>query len=257
VTVGMDGRPAVPHIVAVLVLLLSACSSASALPAKTDPRPATGTTSSSVSASDTGPGDPTGSLRSYHSSVRRISPGLRARMRFSHGPGCPVRWSDLRYLQMTFVGFDGRSHTGEMVVHARHARAVTEVFERLYDARWPIRRMRLVDDYGGDDDRSMAANNTSGYNCRRVAGTDSWSAHAYGAAIDVNPVQNPYVTGSSIGPPAGQRFALMDRSAGAHVPAGTIRAGDAVVRAFAHIGWEWGGQWSSPKDYQHFTAAGG
>jgi hypothetical protein len=190
----------------------------------------------------------------YHSSVRRIGRDLRARMRFSHGPGCPMRWGDLRYLQMTYVGFDDKTHTGEMVVHASHAEAVTEVFEELYDARWPIRQMRLVDDYGGDDDRSMAANNTSGYNCRRVARTDSWSAHAYGAAIDVNPVQNPYVTGSSIAPPAGSRFALIDRSAHTHVPAGTIRAGDVVVRAFARIGWKWGGEWSTSKDYQHFSA---
>jgi poly-gamma-glutamate synthesis protein (capsule biosynthesis protein) len=252
----MPGRRIVPHVGAVLVLLLSACSTASALPSETvSPGPPAGATTSPGSASGTGPGEQAGSSGLYHSSVRRIGPDLRARMRFSHGPGCPLRWSDLRYLQMTYVGFDGKTHTGEMVVHASHARAVTEVFRQVYDARWPIRGMRLVDDYG-DDDRSMAANNTSGYNCRRVAGTDSWSAHAYGAAIDVNPVQNPDVTGSSIGPPAGRRFALIDRSAGAHVPAGTIRAGDVVVSAFAGIGWEWGGTWSKSKDYQHFSAGG-
>jgi poly-gamma-glutamate synthesis protein (capsule biosynthesis protein) len=114
--------------------------------------------------------------------------------------------------------------------------------------------MRLVDDFRGDDDLSMAANNTSGFNCRRVAGTDSWSAHAYGAAIDVNPVQNPYVTRSSVAPPAGSPFAAIDRSAGASVPVGGIRAGDVVVRAFARIGWEWGGSWPTSKDYQHFFA---
>jgi hypothetical protein len=256
VIVGMNRRGAVPHIGAVLVLLVSACSTPSALPSQTGLGSSTGAIPSSVTAPGTGPVDQADSSGGFHASVRRIGRDLRARMRFSHGPGCPVRWNDLRYLRMTYVGFDGKSHTGEMVVHVTHARAVTDVFEELYDAGWPIRQMRLVDDYRGDDNRSMAANNTSGYNCRRVAGTDSWSAHAYGAAIDINPVQNPYVSGSSIGPPAGRRCALIDRSARAHVPAGTIRAGDVVVRAFARIGWEWGGSWSPSKDYQHFFAGG-
>ena len=85
---------------------------------------------------------------------------------------------------------------------------MTRVFRELYDAGWPIRRMRLVDDYGGDDERSMAADNTSGFNCRRVAGSSSWSAHAYGAAVDINPLENPYVTGGSVSPSAGRRFAV-------------------------------------------------
>jgi poly-gamma-glutamate synthesis protein (capsule biosynthesis protein) len=195
-------------------------------------------------------------MPAYVASVRTIGPALRNRMRFSHRAGCPVRLAELRYLQMSFVGFDGRAHIGEMVIHREQAMAVTEVFEQLYEAHWPIRRMRLVDAYEGDDDRSMAGNNTSGYNCRRVAGGSAWSEHAYGSAIDINPVQNPYVTGSSISPPAGRRFASIDRSADASVPAGVIQDGDVVVRAFAGIGWEWGGDWASSKDYQHFSAAG-
>jgi poly-gamma-glutamate synthesis protein (capsule biosynthesis protein) len=114
--------------------------------------------------------------------------------------------------------------------------------------------MRLVDAYRGDDERSMAANNTSGYNCRRVAGRDALSAHAYGAAVDINPVQNPYLTASSVHPRAAARFTTIDRSDDARVPRGAIRDGDVVVRAFARIGWDWGGYWSTAKDYQHFTA---
>jgi len=203
-----------------------------------------------------GTDDPDGSdepAPAYASSVRRIGPALRDRMRSSHGPECPVPWERLRYLRVPFVGFDGEPHRGELVVRAAYARDVLTVFERLYDARWPIRRMRLVSDYGGDDDRSMAANNTSGYNCRTVAGETRWSDHAYGAAIDLNPVQNPYVLDGSVLPPAGRPFADLDRSARAEVPRGVIRAGDPVVRAFAQIGWEWGGAWSDP-DYQHFYA---
>lgn len=193
-------------------------------------------------------------LPAYSSSVRRISPGVRDRMRFSHRPGCPVPLRDLRLLHMRYFGFDAEAHTGEMVVHKDVGRQVTRVFHRLYDARWPIRRMRLLDDYRGDDDLSMAANNTSGYNCRRVVGSAAWSAHAYGTAIDINPVQNPYVTGGPISPPRGVRFATVDRSALARAARGVITTDDVVVRAFADIGWEWGGQWVTSKDYQHFSA---
>jgi poly-gamma-glutamate synthesis protein (capsule biosynthesis protein) len=175
-------------------------------------------------------------------------------MRFSHGPQCPVALEDLRFLRMTYVGFDAEAHVGEMVVHRDVARDVTRVFHRLYDARWPIQRMRLVDEYRGDDDRSMAANNTSGYNCRRVAGSPAWSDHAYGTAIDIDPVQNPYLTGSSVRPGKGLRFATVDRSAAARVRTGVIHADDVVVRAFAAIGWSWGGRWTPSHDYQHFSA---
>ena len=189
----------------------------------------------------------------YRASVRRIGPALRARMADSREPGCPVAWADLRHVRVTYVGFDGRDHTGELVVGARWARPLVGVFERLHDARWPIHRMRLVDAYGGDDDRSMAADNSSAYNCRTVAGSDDWSDHAYGAAIDLNPVENPYTRGSSVSPPAGARFADLDRAPDASLPRGVIGADGVVVRAFADIGWEWGGTWASP-DYQHFAA---
>jgi len=189
----------------------------------------------------------------FQSSVERITPFLRRRMRSTHHAGCPVPWRGLRYLQLGYVGFDGRSHTGEMVVAAPYARDVVGVFQQLYDARWPIRRMRLVDAYQGDDDRSMAADNTSGFNCRRVKGSTHWSDHAFGAAIDLNPVQNPYLSGSSVAPPGSRKFAALDRSPGVVVPRGTITSGDVVVRAFAAIGWEWGGSWVEP-DFQHFSA---
>jgi hypothetical protein len=130
---------------------------------------------------------------------------------------------------------------------------VLGVFERLYRDRYPIRRMRLIDKYGASDRKSMAADNTSAFNCRFVAGRPGvWSQHAYGRAIDVNPIENPYVTSSGhVSPPAGRPFADRSRK----VP-GMIHAGDATVRAFAAAGWEWGGNWSWPKDYQHFSSNG-
>ena len=188
----------------------------------------------------------------FEASVHKIGPALRERMRSTHGDRCPVAWRDLRLLRLTHVGFDGRDQRGELVVAASYTRDVVGVFRKLYDARWPIRRMRTADAYGGGDDRSMAANNTSGYNCRRVADSTSWSAHAYGAAIDLNPVQNPYLTGAGTLPPAGRRFADIPRDGGVAEPAGVIGGDDLVVRAFADIGWEWGGAWAAP-DYQHFA----
>lgn len=193
-------------------------------------------------------------LPAYAAEVRQIGPSLRKRMSSSHDPDrCPVDLADLRHLTLSHVGFDGRHHTGEMVVHADHAEDVVGVFEELYEARWPIRRMRLIDEYDADDDRSMADDNTSAYNCRRVAGKDTWSAHAHGAAIDINPVENPYVVDGEIRPPDGRRFASIDRSADAETPPGVIQQGDVVNRAFERIGWTWGGTFSEP-DYQHFAA---
>ncbi len=160
---------------------------------------------------------------------------------------------ELRLVTVRYWGFDGRPHMGELVIHERYAYAIVQVMHELYDARYPIERMQLVDVYGGDDDRSMAANNTSAFNCRSVTGRPGvWSEHSYGWAIDINPVQNPYVTASGVVlPSAGQRY--LDRTQ--DLP-GMIHPDDVVVRAFARIGWKWGGYWSDPKDYQHFSATG-
>ena len=188
----------------------------------------------------------------FHGSSQPIDPQTRARMTSSWRPGCPVAIEDLRLLTVSHWGFDGRVRRGELVVHRAHAGGVLSVMRRLFEVRFPIERMQLVDVYGGDDDRSMAANNTSAFNCRAVSGQPgTWSEHAYGWAIDVNPVQNPYVRGGEVRPPNGAPFANRSRQA-----PGMIHSGDAVVRAFGSIGWEWGGNWRSAKDYQHFSATG-
>ena len=182
--------------------------------------------------------------------VGTISKVTRAELRYSYRPGCPVGPSELRRLELSYWGFDGRRHVGALVLRSGKARDVLSVFRKLYAAKFPLRRLRPVEAYRGSDDASMAADNTSGFNCRFVSGTRRWSQHAYGLAIDLNPVENPYVDGSRVRPPAGRRY--LDRS---RVRPGMIVAGDVVVRAFASIGWQWGGRWSSP-DYQHFSAAG-
>lgn len=192
-------------------------------------------------------------LAAYAMSIRRLGAARKARLNETRVADCPVPVRQLRSLRLSYLGFDGREHRGELIVHRRYARDVASVFEELYDARRPLHRMRPVEAYGGDNDRSLAANNTSGFNCRRVKGTDKWSDHAYGAAVDVNPVQNPYVFPDEVRPPNGAGFAALDRSAGAALPDGAVAEWDAVVRAFARIGWAWGGRFNDP-DYQHFYA---
>jgi hypothetical protein len=169
----------------------------------------------------------------------------------SWAPGDPVAISDLRLLTLSFWGFDAAAHTGQLVVNASVAGDVVRAMKALYVARFPIRRMRLVDAYGASDDRSMAADNTSAYNGRKVSGTTSWSMHAYGLAIDIDPLENPEVQNGKVYPPTGARYA--DRSLHAK---GMIHPGDTVIRAFAAIGWKWGGDWHSLKDYQHFSSNG-
>ena len=142
-------------------------------------------------------------------------------------------------------------------MHRRYADSVVHVFRELYEARWPIRQMRLIQEFDGSDQRSMAEDNTSGYKLppgRRPA--ELVGLFAYGAAIDLNPLDfNPDLSRGLVAPPAGRPFAGLDRSADSRVPPGVVRADDVVVlRAFAEIGWQWGGDYSSYPDYQHFTA---
>ena len=171
-------------------------------------------------------------------------------LRFSFRAGCPVRPAQLRLVRVSYWGFDGRRRSGSLVVNRRVAPDVVAVFRRLYAARFPIRRMVPVSAFRGDDDASMAADNTSAFNCRAAIGsaTRSWSMHAYGLAIDVNPVENPYVLDGRPLPAAGRAF--LDRS---RRHPGMAVDGGILVRAFASAGWEWGGRF---RDYQHFSTNG-
>lgn len=182
-----------------------------------------------------------------------IAPVSRAQLGPSWHAGCPVGPSALRLVSVSYWGFDGRRHEGSLVVNASVAAGVGGIFDRLYRARFPIRRITPVAAFGGSDDRSMAADNTSAFNCRYAVapGPKRWSVHAYGEAVDVNPVENPYLSEGKILPPAGDRY--VDRS---KARPGMARAGGVLVGAFAAAGWQWGGRWSSSPDWQHFSATG-
>jgi hypothetical protein len=190
----------------------------------------------------------------FHGRAERIDAATRERMSgVSWHRGCPVGFDELRLLTVSHWGFDGGVHRGRLVVNRDAAAAMLGAMRTLFRLHYPIRQMRLVDAYGADDHRSMAADNTSAFNCRFVAGSGGvWSEHAYGRALDLNPLENPYVTESGyVSPPAGAPYA--DRSRHAK---GLIHRGGPVVAAFAAAGWQWGGNWPWPKDYQHFSATG-
>ena len=183
--------------------------------------------------------------------VFRISAVTAARLGSSHRRGCPVAVADLRLVTVTHARLDGTTAQGELVVHRDAANAVVAVFRSLLAARFPVAQVRTVEAYGSDDGRSMAANNTSAYNCRRTTGGTGWSEHAYGRALDLNPVQNPYVRRTTVLPAAGRAY--VDRT---RPRPGMVLDGDVVVRAFTAVGWAWGGSYTSLKDYQHFSASG-
>jgi hypothetical protein len=186
----------------------------------------------------------------FRSSVSAIPPSVRDGM-VSWREGCPVGLDDLRLLTLSHWGFDGTVRRGRLIVHEDVAADVVSVFRTLFRARFPIRRMELVDRYGGDDFRSIEADNTSAFNCRAATGSGAWSNHAYGLAIDLNPLENPYV---SRGTTSHRRsIPYLDRLRRAR---GMVREGGVVTRAFDRIGWGWGGRWGEPVDYQHFSVNG-
>ena len=199
----------------------------------------------------TGAGAPAAADDGYRASIRVIdTASAKAMTGVSWRRGCPVRISDLRLVKLTHWGFDRSRHRGELIVHKDVARSVVAVFHTLYSVRFPVRMMHRVDRFRADDNASMAADNTSAFNCRPITGsTTGFSVHSYGRAIDVNPLENPYVKGTTVLPPAGKAFTNR-----ANVSPGMISRGDPVWTAFTGHGFQWGGDWKSLNDYQHFEA---
>lgn len=164
---------------------------------------------------------------------------------------CPLHWEELSLLTLSYWNFDGRPVKGRMVINSAVADEVVSVFERLFAMKFPIERIALVDNYGGDDKAAMRANVTSGFNCRYVDGTERWSNHAFGLAIDINPLINPWARDGNVLPVEGTVYAE-NRT---RPTPGMINLGDKIVDVFEQAGWSWGGVWGSA-DYMHFSRPG-
>jgi hypothetical protein len=158
---------------------------------------------------------------------------------------------DLRYVTVSFWGFDGHPHTGELLVHATVAEDIVTVFARLHEARFPLEEMRITRADELDAPPTGDGNNTGSFVCRPTRGSSSWSEHARGLAVDVNPFHNPLVREGVVLPELATAYADRDL----HRP-GMIQPGDAVTEAFAAIGWQWGGTWRSMSDWMHFSHNG-
>ena len=220
-------------------LVLVQCTAAQPPPAATPSRSAT--PSPSAAASSTGaPSAPPGGT---------VEPVTAAELGASWRPGCPVEPGQLRRVNVDHIGFDGQMHRGELIVHEDLAPDVVAIFERLDRLGYPVEKIRAVDQYpGADDELSMEDNNTSAFNCRRIPGTNEWSPHAYGRAIDLNPLVNPCLYASGYFEPQ-NAATYLDRS---RTDPGLLHNGDPAVHVFTDRGWRWGGEWTAPLDYQHF-----
>ena len=186
-------------------------------------------------------------------SQQQIPDRVFARMQGKSFPvGCKVSRNDLRYLRIKHYDLQGRVHEGEMICNKRIANDLIDIFKELYRQKYPIERMRLIDDYDADDEKSMQANNTSCFCYRRVEGYNKLSNHSMGMAVDINPLYNPlykrYSNGKELVQPSNAKR-YCDRKASFNYK---IVKGDLLYRLFVNHGFEWGGDWRSKKDYQHF-----
>ncbi|WP_346349094.1 M15 family metallopeptidase [Rhizohabitans arisaemae] len=230
--------------VAGLALALTACGKGGSVSAPAMMDPTTGTPSAPATATPT--------AQTPQAFKAEVTPIRREQVKHSWRPGCPVPFTQLRMITMTYWGFDGQPHTGHLVVNAAVTQDVIKVFNKLYDMRFPIKRMEPVDTYRGSDFDSIEADNTSAFNCRKATGSSNWSNHSLGTAIDLNPQENPYVySGGRVAHANARQFSTrpLDKP-------GVVNPGDRVVKAFESIGWGWGGYWSGIKDYQHFSSSG-
>ncbi|NOR54596.1 MAG: M15 family peptidase [Sulfurovum sp.] len=193
---------------------------------------------------------------SNSASISSISKEVKQRMIKGNSwrKGCPVALKDLRYLRLPYLDFKGQTRLGEMIVHKEVASEVNKIFVALYDIKYPIRKMRLVSDYKGSDWQSIESDNTSAFNCRNATGSKKWSKHSYGKAIDLNSIENPYISRSGhISHKASLKYRQRKHQNSSPADKALLLKNDKVVKLFKKYGWRWGGDWSGVKDYQHFS----
>ena len=193
----------------------------------------------------------------YSSQIKPINGYIKQKMINGNTwrKSCPIKLKELRLIKISYIGFDNKEHLGEMIVHKSVANEVVNIFKELKQIKYPIEKIQLVSNYKGSDDLSMKNNNTSSFNCRLMTGSKTkYSTHSYGKAIDINPIQNPYVKKNVVLPKEGVNYIGANR---VHLSnqaddIAIILKNDKIVKIFKKYGWMWGGDWKSLKDYQHF-----
>ncbi|HHB93808.1 MAG TPA: M15 family peptidase [Campylobacterales bacterium] len=193
----------------------------------------------------------------FNANISSIPPDIKNRMVRGNSwrEGCPVPLYNLRYLQLVYHDFNGKDRLGEMIVHKDIADDVIYIMEKLYNIGYPIRQMRLVSDFHANDWKSIDVDNTSAFNCRNVTGSKKkWSNHAYGKAIDINPIENPYISKKGhISHKASQKYRRrVHHGYRTSADKALILQNDKITKIFKQYGFRWGGDWKYTKDYQHF-----
>ena len=196
-------------------------------------------------------------MATSNSAITTITLEIKEQMKKGNSwhKGCPVGLQDLRYLRIKYLNFEGETKMGEMIVHKEVADEVVDIFHELYTIGYPIHKMKLVSDYKGNDWQSIDADNTSAFNCRNATGSKKWSKHSYGKAIDMNPIENPYISKSGrISHTASLKYRRREHQKNIHPENwAVLLKNDEVTKTFKKYGWKWGGDWRGVKDYQHFS----
>lgn len=194
-------------------------------------------------------------MAEYQGYVYPIAPKLKAKMIAGNSwqEGCPVHTDELRYLRMTYIDFNGEDQVGELIVHKEIAEEMIQILGEMYAVGYPIRQMRLISDFDGNDWQSIEADNTSAFNCRKATGSKKWSNHAYGKAIDMNPIENPYISRKGyISHKASQKYRQRVHEDNSPEDRAVLLKDDPVTKILKSYGYHWGGDWKTVKDYQHF-----
>jgi len=192
----------------------------------------------------------------YNHSISKITPQVKKRMLKGNSwrKGCPVGINTLRYLRLSYIDFNGQSKVGELIVHKDVSVEVAEIFKELYEMAYPIQKMKLVSNYKGSDWQSIEADNTSAFNCRSATGSKKWSKHSYGKAIDINPIENPYIARSGrISHRESLQYRKRVHKKATSADKAVLLKNDKATKIFKKYGWKWGGDWPKVKDYQHFS----
>jgi len=196
-------------------------------------------------------------LAQFNYNISEITPEVKERMvkADSWRQSCPVPLVDLRYINVNHLNFEGETVSGEIIVHKDVADDVVNIFSELYEMGYPIKQMHLVSDFNADDWESIEAGNTSAFNCRPVTGNKKkWSKHAYGRAIDINPIENPYVSKTGhISHKESLKYKRRVHKVNTPADKALLLKNDKATKIFKKYGWKWGGDWRSIKDYQHFV----